>query len=45
MSGNDPESPTLDPGRCFMDPKKRLVFRMTEVGRINRGIEEYFEYH
>ena len=34
MSRNDPESPTLDPGRNFIDPeKKKSVFRMTEVGR------------
>ena len=30
---NDPDTPTLDPERDFIDPEKKiLVFRMTEVG-------------
>ena len=33
ISRNDAEAPTLDPERHFIDPEKKLVFRMTEVGR------------
>ena len=36
ISRNDPETPTLDPERDFIDRSKVLVFRVTEIGHLCR---------